>query len=69
MLENKPFVKVSKFKMKSSGFGSFHVGDAQNNFFGFLSLIIFLMQTFLLKKIGQSYEFIIKIRKINFVCT
>ena len=45
-MRNILFLNVSKNKIKSGGFYCFHADDAQNNFLGFLSLIILLEQTF-----------------------
>ena len=45
-------------KIKSGGFRSFHVGDAQDNFLGVLSLIILLGANFFLKKIQKNCQLI-----------
>lgn len=62
-MRSRPFLNFSKFKIKNNKFCCFHINETQNNFLGFLLVIILLEQTFFLKKIQCNYQFVTKIGK------
>ena len=61
-MRNRPFSKVSKFKIKSGKFGCFHVGDTRFFFSRNFIFNNFIWMNFFGGKFNKNCQFLIKIQ-------